>query len=49
MAGNSLDESVATIPEAHHCIGKSQNHPEHMPLFLQSHARDPAIKVTLTS
>jgi hypothetical protein len=47
MAGKSLDEDVATTPEAHHCIGISQNHPENATLFVQNHKGDPAIKVTL--
>jgi hypothetical protein len=38
-------EEVPPIPEAHHIIGKSQNFPEKIPLFLEQHAGDPAIKV----
>jgi hypothetical protein len=48
LAGKSLDEDVATTPEAHHCIGTSQNHPENVTIFIQNHKGDPAIKVTLT-
>jgi hypothetical protein len=43
--GRPINEDIATTPEAHHIIGKSQNQPENIPLFLQKHARDPAIKV----
>ena len=37
------------MPEAHHVIGKSQNFPEKIPLFLEKHAGDPAIKVCQTT
>jgi hypothetical protein len=47
MAGKSVDEDVATTPEAHHCIGISQNHPENVTLSLQNHKGDPAVKVAL--
>jgi hypothetical protein len=41
-----MEEEVATSPEAHFHVGKSQNSPQNIPLFLQRHARDPAIKVS---
>jgi hypothetical protein len=44
-AGKPANEAVATAPEAHHIIGKSQNYPQNIPLFLQKYAGDPAIKV----
>jgi hypothetical protein len=47
MAGKPMDENVATTPEAHHCIGISQNHPENLFIFLQNHRGDPAIKVII--
>jgi hypothetical protein len=47
MTGKPLDEDVATTPEAHHCIGITQNHPENVALLLQNHKGDPAIKVAL--
>lgn len=39
------DEENACTPDVHHHIGKSQNYPEHIGLFLQQHAGDPAVKV----
>jgi hypothetical protein len=44
-AGKTIDEDVATSPEAHHVIGISQNFPEHIPMFLHKNREDPAIKV----
>jgi hypothetical protein len=44
-AGRPINEDIATTPEAHHIIGKSQNHPENTSLFLASHTGDPAVKV----
>jgi hypothetical protein len=38
-------EMVAIDPDVHHCIGKSQNEPEHIGLFVQKHSGDPAVKV----
>jgi hypothetical protein len=32
-------------PNEHHNIGKSQNQPENIPLFLRKHSGDPAIAV----
>jgi len=43
--GRPQSEDVPTAPKAHHVIGKSQNHPESIPLFLRNNAGDPAIKV----
>jgi hypothetical protein len=45
MTASAGSEEVATTPEAHHVIGKSQNNLVNIPLFLQEHAGDPAIKV----
>jgi hypothetical protein len=44
-AGKLRDEEVPITPEAHHTIGKSQNYPENIPLFLQKYVGDPAVKV----
>lgn len=38
-------EQVSKDPEAHHHIGKSQNHFEHIGTFLQVNSGDPAVKV----
>lgn len=46
LQGAAAEEEVATSPEAHFHVGKSQNFPEHIPLFLKRHAGDPAIKVS---
>jgi hypothetical protein len=35
------------MPNVHHVIGKSQNKPESIPMFLRKHAADPAIAVCL--
>jgi len=35
----------ASPPNVHHVIGKSQNHPESIPLFLRKYSGDPAVKV----
>jgi hypothetical protein len=48
-AGTPPREEVAATPDMHHVIGKSQNYPENIPLFLQKHAGDPAIKVEAAS
>ena len=45
----TAQEEVPNKPEVHHVIGKSQNHPENIPRFLQKYAGDPAIKVSLPS
>jgi hypothetical protein len=41
-----MEEEVATSPEAHFHVSKSQNYPQNIPLFLQRHTRDLAIKVS---
>jgi hypothetical protein len=38
-------ERVSQDPDAHHHIGVSENHPEHIGSFLRAHDGDPAIKV----
>ncbi|KAG2056121.1 hypothetical protein BDR06DRAFT_981565 [Suillus hirtellus] len=38
------EEEVATSPEAHFHIGKSQNYPKNITLFLQRNLGDPAVK-----
>jgi hypothetical protein len=38
-------ENVARDPDTHHHIGKSQNEPEHVSLFVQKYEGDPAVKV----
>jgi hypothetical protein len=43
-----IEEEVATSPEAHFHIGKSQNYPENIPLFLQRYLGDPAVRVRPT-
>ena len=47
-AGIPLNEEVTVTPDTHHAIGKSQNFPEKIPLFLQKHAGDPSIKVKIS-
>jgi hypothetical protein len=39
------DFDIAHTPDMHHHIGKSQNDPEHIGLFVHRHAGDPAVKV----
>jgi hypothetical protein len=39
------NEPVASTPQEHHHIGTSQNHFEHVGMFLQRHSGDPAVKV----
>ena len=43
------DEDVATTPDVHYQIGKSENRHEHIPSFLQAHEGDPAIQVSSIS
>ena len=43
---NATDPTPEVL-EQHHVIGKSQNHPEDINIFLQKHSDDPAAKVTL--
>jgi hypothetical protein len=38
-------EDIAAVPDVQYHIGKSQNHHEHIPSFLQAHEGDPAIRV----
>jgi hypothetical protein len=49
QAGNVLDTGydVASSPDVRYHVGGTQNHPIQIPLFLQKHAGDPAIKVSL--
>ena len=49
QAGQSQtrDFDAATSPSARYHLGSTQNHPENIPLFLQKHEGDPAIKVGL--
>lgn len=44
--GAVINEEVASSPEAHFHIGKSQNNPVNIPLYLQMHLGDPATKVS---
>ena len=39
-------EEVAITLDAHFHIGKSQNSPENVMMFLRKHSEDPAIKVS---
>lgn len=43
--GNSPCERVATNPDAHYCIGKSEDYPEHIGLFVNKNHGDPAVQV----
>ena len=45
LLGANVEEGVAVTPEAHFHIGKSQNFPENIPMFLHKHSDDPAIMV----
>jgi hypothetical protein len=38
-------EKFSICPDVHHSIGMTQNEPEHIGLFVQRHAGDPAVKV----
>jgi hypothetical protein len=49
LQGAAVEEEVATSPEAHFHVRKSQNFLENIPLFLKWHAGDPAIKVSASS
>ncbi|KIM53826.1 hypothetical protein SCLCIDRAFT_31564 [Scleroderma citrinum Foug A] len=42
--GTDIEEGVAITPDAHFHIGKSQNSPENILMFLHKHSEDPAIK-----
>jgi hypothetical protein len=43
-----INEDTSVSPEAHHVIGKSQNFPEDISLFVQKNNGDPAVKVGLS-
>ncbi len=43
------DTKAAVSPEAHHFIGQSQDEREHIGLFVNRHAGDPAVKVCLST
>jgi hypothetical protein len=45
--GHPPNEDIARSPEACCIIGKSQNFPENIPLFLEKNRHDPAVKVAL--
>ena len=45
LLGTNVEERVATTPDAHFHIGKSQNFPENIPMFLCKHPDNPAIIV----
>jgi hypothetical protein len=50
QVGNSNsreDDLRASSPDTHHYIGKSQNHWEHIGLFVQKNLGDPAVAVSL--
>jgi hypothetical protein len=40
------DDEVASTPDMHHYIAKSQNTPVHIGTYLQRYSNDPAIKVS---
>ena len=46
-SGKTAQEDVSSQPDVHHNIGKSQNFPESISLFLRKHTDDPAVKVLL--
>jgi len=50
QAGRPLvtDANATNSPVARYNLGITQNYPEQIPLFLQRHAGDPAIKVSPT-
>jgi hypothetical protein len=43
------EPDLISTPDVHHSIGKSQNNPRNVPLFLQRNAGDPAVKVRIFS
>ena len=47
--GTNVEEGVATTSDAHFHIGKSQNFPENIMMFLCKHSKDPAVKVSRPS
>jgi hypothetical protein len=46
-SASSPTEKLPIAPDVHHCIGRSQNQPEHIGLFVQNNSGNPAIKVLL--
>ena len=42
----ATSKDVPIVPETHHSIGKTQNLPENIPVFLQNYLNDPAVKVS---
>jgi hypothetical protein len=40
------DDEVASTPDLHHHIAKSQNTPVHIGTYLQRYPKDPAIKIS---
>lgn len=42
---SSLREDVPSLPESHHIIGQTQNHPVDLSVFVHNHIDDPAVKV----
>jgi hypothetical protein len=40
----AVETDIPAVPTLHHNIGKSQNHPQSITMFLQGNAQDPAIK-----
>jgi hypothetical protein len=47
VPGPTKNEPASNNPEAHHHIGVSEKHPEHIGSFLRAHTGDPAITVGL--
>jgi hypothetical protein len=45
VASKKAEDKVAIDLNAHYTIGKSQNDPKHMGLFIQENSGDPAVKV----
>jgi hypothetical protein len=45
FASKETEDKVAIDLDVHHAIGKSQNEPKHMGLFIQENFGDPAVKV----
>lgn len=46
VAVDDNSEAIAHSPEYHYSVGKSEYLPENIPLFLQAHTCDPAVRVT---
>ena len=49
LLATNVEEGVATTPDAHFHIGKSQNFPENITMFLRKYSEDPAIEVSRPS